>query len=92
MIRLVVTYVASDGFTYSSDVAEPITYKSAEDAIVDFEAAARESYLGQGQDFTFGGKQFYAGNFFACNHDEDWRLAKYYGPDFLTVDEWFDRP
>jgi hypothetical protein len=88
MIRLVITYSAGDGCTYSCDVALPIEYESAEAAIVDFETAARAAQAARVAYFTFAGLQFDASDFFWRNHDE----PRYYSPEFLTVDEWFNQP
>ncbi len=89
MIRLVVTYSVGDGCTYSCEVVEPITYESAEHAIVDFEDQARAAYLAEEPFFFFGGKQFYPENFFERDGSEHRSKVPYYGPLFQTVDEWF---
>jgi hypothetical protein len=88
-MRLVLHFVAGDGFTYSCDVNLPFVYESAEAAIVDFEREVTAAYLNQ-REFTFAGHQLNPSDFFAHNHgEESWRDAKLYLPSIWTIDEWF---
>jgi hypothetical protein len=88
-MQLVMTYTEGDGCTYSCDVALPVIYKSAEAAIVDFEIAckaAHEWYMASwrnGTQFKFASKDFQITSFFF--------EGKFVSPDFMTVDEWFER-
>jgi hypothetical protein len=82
-MRLVLTYVQGDGYTYSCDVALPVDYESGEALLVDFEAEARDAYQRQVAYFAVAGRQFSTQNFF----DQ----GSYYGPEVLTVDEWFGK-
>lgn len=89
-MRLVMTFTAGDGCTYSCDVALPIEYESAEAAIVEFERDAKAAYLGGGVGFMFAGHELNANDFFGRVSGQPWQDAPFYGPDFLTIDEWFE--
>lgn len=80
-MRLVLTYSIGDGCTYHCDEVLPVEYESGEALLVDFEAAARKANGRLGGDFTFAGHLFSADHFF--------ERGTYYGPEVLTVDEWF---
>jgi hypothetical protein len=78
-IRLVIKYSDSDGCTYDCTVVEPVLYASAEAFAVDFEEyCLKNRHEAEGE---FAGIEFCPWKFF----EDD----KYYGPDVLTVDEWF---
>ncbi|MBC8737008.1 hypothetical protein F6X40_09325 [Paraburkholderia sp. UCT31] len=78
-VRLVVDYGVTDGCTYHCRVTVPVLYKSAEDFVVDFEAWCQANRTAH--ELKFAGVSFNPDNFF--------EEGVYYGPDVMTVDEWF---
>jgi hypothetical protein len=94
--RFVIEYTVSDECTYSCTVTLPIEYKSAEDLIVDFEAAATKAmnlnYFDR--EFVLGGITFNAGDFFEqdVSSGSEQPKSTYFGPTILTIDEWFAAP
>jgi hypothetical protein len=80
-VRLVVEYNDSDGCTYSCTMTKAVVYESAEAFAVDFEAWCNkhkgEFHPGQ----KFAGVIFSPSSFF--------EEGVYYGPNVMTVDEWF---
>jgi hypothetical protein len=90
-MRLVMTYNAGDRYTYSCDVATPIVYESGEAAIVEFERMCLTAFAERQQSFMFAGNEMDVGTFMFADEGKSWKEAKYYGPDFLTVDEWFNQ-
>jgi len=84
-MRLVMFYTAGDGCSYSCEQSIPINYESAEAALIDFETACMSAGNSRNVPFfDFAGRQFCTREFFDSE-------AKMYVPDFLTVDEWFER-
>jgi hypothetical protein len=81
LMRLVIEYTDSDGCTYSCTMTKPVLYASAEAFAVDFEAWCRANKAVCSFDLKFAGQGFSPSSFF---HE-----GVYYGPDVLTVDEWF---
>ena len=79
-MKLVLLYNNSDGCTYSCDVVRPVEYESPEQALIDFEKAARDNHLGT---FEFGGWYFSGQDFFF--HKTQISL-----PEILTIDQWFN--
>lgn len=88
-MRLVMLYTVGDGCTWHADVVQPITIESAEFAIVDFEKKCFEAQAAKHLRALNGG------NFTWCEHEFDadqfFFEGKYYSPEFLTIDEWFER-
>jgi hypothetical protein len=82
-MKLVLLYTNTDGYTYSCDVVRPIEYDSPEQAIVDFEAAARESRERKGVSFKFAGFTFDQTDFF-------YHKDRFDPPEFLTINQWFN--
>ena len=83
------THVYGDGFTYYCDSAVPILYESAEDAIVDFERLCVEAFHNRQGQFLFAGTEFHTKSFMLADEGDSWEKSKFYGPNFLTIDEWF---
>jgi hypothetical protein len=82
-MKLVLIYNVSDGYTFSCVATLPIEYESPEQAIVDFEKAARESRESKKQNFQFAGFTFDQTEFFYHRNEFD-------NPEFLTIDQWFN--
>lgn len=90
-MKIVMLWTTGDGCTWSSDNVRPIEYESPEAALVDFEARLhvanaanaankRGGYCEGGYcEFEFCGRTY---------SPYDFRDSL---PDFLTVDEWFER-
>jgi hypothetical protein len=82
-MRLVIKCHISDGYTYSFTNTVPVIYESAEAFAVDFEKFCWDnidySILDQPK---FAGVEWEPDRFFENN--------KYYAPEIMTVDEWFN--
>lgn len=90
-MQIVMCYTAGDGCTYSCDVALPIEYPSAEQALVDFEDMCKSAFTKNWRErnFTFAGHEFDPTNFFFPSGE--CQEPTLFPPDFLTVDEWFKK-
>ena len=81
-MRLILRYTAGDGYTWSSEDIVPVVYESGEALIVDFENEAKKAFANRNYCFVFAGKEYSTDYFFVD--------GKYYPPEILTVDEWFN--
>lgn len=81
-MRLVVIYYEGDGYTYSCQNTVPVVYESAEAFAVDLEEACKKAQESQASDFQLANQEWYT----RCFFEDD----KYFAPEILTVDEWFD--
>lgn len=77
--RLVIEYGIGDGFTYHFRQHKPVQYSSAEAFAVEFEEACRAQ--SDASTLIFAGVSFPVDSFF-----DD---GTYFGPEIMTVDEWF---
>jgi len=82
-MKLVLIYTDSDEYTYCNDVVLPIEYESPEQALVDFEAAARHCREEGTPKFEFAGFEFWPFHFFP--HKNQINL-----PEILTIEQWFN--
>jgi hypothetical protein len=90
-MRLVMIYIVSDGFTFNCTETVPIEYESAEAALVKFEELLIETKSGScAGTYPARGKFVFADKDFNCD-DFYYMIDKYTLPEFLTVDEWFNR-
>lgn len=81
-MRLVVIYYEGDGFTYSCQNTVPVEYESAEALAVDLEEACKKAHHARVISFQLADQQW----FHSCFFEDD----RYFAPEILTVDEWFD--
>lgn len=88
-MRLVITYVAGDGCTYSCAVVTPVVCSSAEEFIVGFEAALKKSRKDKVGVFTFCGEEWSVDDFY-WGYPEHGATENYELPNVMTVDEWFE--
>jgi hypothetical protein len=87
-MKLVLTYTGGDGCTYSFDETIPFNYSSKEEAEADFLGEA-EKGLEKQRDFCFLGKDYGWSYFFY--RDPQTKKMVYFGPEFFTIEEWFDQ-
>lgn len=78
-MRLVIKHSVTDNCTYWCERVVPVNYESAEAFMVDFEEACQNNI--NAPDFKFASETWDSYHFF--------ENGKYYGPEILTVDEWF---
>ncbi len=78
MVKLVMVYVETDGYTYSTDVQMPFEYESVDKAYDDFKNAYDAAIRAGESTFRFNSFEFHTSIF------------KDATPSFLTLDTWFD--
>jgi len=86
VMNIVLCYTEGDGCTYSCDTVRPIVWESCEAALVEFERACTVAFH-ERHDFMFAGFEFDPATFFHPVGER--QEARFFAPDFLTVDEWF---
>lgn len=82
-MQLVIKYTVGDGCTYWCDVTTPVNYESGEAFLVDFEKFCKENL-----DYNIMNPPVFAQ--LKWEPDRFFENGKYYAPDVLTVDEWFE--
>jgi hypothetical protein len=78
-------YDVTDGYTFSCTETIPVEYSSVEQALIDFEVNVRAAHRGK---FEFAGMNFNSNDFYYYVGNEEHSLEL---PEFLTVDEWFNK-
>ena len=73
--------VFGDGCTYYCERVFPFVDESPEAALVRFEDLYNKAKK-EREKFSFAGEEFYP-----CDFEEN---GKYYAPQILTIDEWFE--
>jgi hypothetical protein len=78
-MRLIVTSIDTDDYTYTREIVVPVVYESSEEFLVDFEKTLKEN---EDEDyFLFANREWDCETYF--------RGREFYLPVVETVDEWF---
>lgn len=99
-MRLVLTYINSDGITYSEEIILCIEYDSEESLLLDFESALISALEESRWEFTFLKEDFLVRNFFSHEvyNEKLSTIGKkntsikemIYLPNITPLDKWFE--
>jgi hypothetical protein len=93
-MRMVVIYTVSDGYSWASDVTQPMEYPSVEQFLDDLRTIVEDTKLQYEKNkirpyFTIGGVKMNAEDFLQLKQGENNMKGEYVEPKVLTIDEWF---
>lgn len=88
-MKLILTFIESDGCTYCINHILPIEYESEESLICDFESALNTAISNKEYSFKFCSEKFNVNDFYFTEYLSSENKKEKLLPDVCSLDDWF---